>query len=100
VGALVAANVLDARSSMGGYETNPLLRDTQGRFSPGRTVMIKSAASGGMLLLQLLLHKKMPEQELEKPCAVVNFAAAAVVGATAFRNAKIARAAPTVLANH
>jgi hypothetical protein len=31
----------------------------------------------------------MPEQSIEKPSAVVNFAAAAAVGATAFRNTRI-----------
>lgn len=89
VGALIAANVLDARSSVGRYETNPLLCDSQGRFNTRRSVAIKSAASGGMLVLQVVLHRRMPEQSLEKPSAVVNFAAAAAVGATAFRNTKI-----------
>jgi hypothetical protein len=89
VGALIAVNVLDARSSVGRYETNPLLRDSQGRFNTRRTVMVKSAASGGMLLLQVVLHKRMPEQSLEKPSAAVNFTAAAAVGATAFRNTRI-----------
>lgn len=89
VGALVAVNVLDARSSAGRYETNPLLRDSQGRFNTRRTVMVKSAASGGMLLLQVALHRRLPEQSLEKPCALVNFAAAAAVGATAYRNTRI-----------
>ena len=89
VGALIAVNVLDARSSVGGYETNPLLRDSQGRFNTRRTVMIKSAASGGMLVIQMVLHRRMPEQSLEKPSAVVNFAAAAAVGTTAFRNTRM-----------
>jgi len=89
VGALIAVNVLDARSSVGRYETNPLLRDSQGRFNTRRTVMVKSAASGGMLLLQVVLHRRMPEQSLDKPSTVVNFTAAAAVGATAFRNTRI-----------
>jgi len=89
VGALIAVNVLDARSSVGRYETNPLLRDSQGRFNTRRTVMIKSAASGGMLAIQMVLHRRMPEQSLERPSAVVNFAAAAAVGSTAFRNTRI-----------
>lgn len=89
VGALIAVNVLDARSSVGRYETNPLLRDSQGRFNTRRTVMVKSAASGGMLLLQVVLHRRMPEQSLEKPSAVVNFAAATTIGATAYRNTRM-----------
>jgi hypothetical protein len=42
-----------------------------------------------MILVQLLLQKQKPEQRLEKPAAIVNFAAAAVVGATAYRNTKV-----------
>jgi len=75
-GAVIAVNVLTSRSSVGRYETNPLLRDSQGRFNTRRAVMIKSAASGGMLMLQAVLHKRTPEQSLEKPSTVVNFAAA------------------------
>jgi hypothetical protein len=87
--ALAAANVLDARSSVGHYESNPLLSNGQGRFSAGRGIAVKSAASGGMLLVQVLLLKRKPEQRLEKPAAIVNFAAAAAVGVTAYRNTKI-----------
>lgn len=86
---LAAANVMDARSSVGRYETNPLLQNGQGRFSVGRGIAVKSAASGGMILVQLLLQKRMPEQRLEKQAAIVNFAAAAAVGATAYKNTKI-----------
>jgi hypothetical protein len=42
-----AANVLDARSSAGHNEANPLLRNGQGRLSVGRWAEIRSAASGG-----------------------------------------------------
>ncbi len=89
VAVLATANVMDARSSMGRYETNPLLQNGQGRFSAGRGIAVKSAASGGMILVQLLLQKRMPEQRLEKQAAIVNFAAAAAVGGTAYRNTKI-----------
>jgi hypothetical protein len=89
VAVLGAVNVMDARSSAGGLETNPLLRNGQGRFSAGRAVAVKSAASGGMVLVQLLLLRRMPEQRLEKPAAIANFVAAAAVGATAYRNTKI-----------
>ena len=85
---LATANVMDARTSMGGLETNPLLRNGHGRFSAGRAVAVKSAASGGMVLVQLLLLRRMPEHRLEKPAALANFAAAAVVGVTAYRNTK------------
>jgi hypothetical protein len=90
VAAVVAVNVLDARSSAGRYETNPLLQNGRGQFSAGRAIAIKSGATGGILLLQVLLRKRTPEQSLEKPSAIVNFAAAAVVGATAYRNTRVA----------
>jgi hypothetical protein len=89
VAALATAHVMDARSSMGRYEANPLLQNGQGQFSPGRGFAVKAAASGGMILVQMLLQRRRPEQRLEKQAAIVNFAAAAVVGATAYRNSKI-----------
>jgi hypothetical protein len=89
VAVLAVVNVLDARSSAGGLETNPLLRDGQGRFNTRRAATVKSAASGGIVLVQLLLMKRMPEQRLEKSAAIANFVAAAAVGATAYRNTTI-----------
>lgn len=86
---LATAHVMDARSSVGRYEVNPLLQNGQGRYSTGRGIAVKSATSGGIILVQLLLQKRRPEQRLEKPAAIVNFAAAAVVGAAAYRNTKI-----------
>jgi hypothetical protein len=86
VAALAAVNVMDARSSVGRYETNPLLQDGQGRFSPGRAIAVKSAASGGILVLQALLMRRRPQEKLERPAALINFAAAAAVGAVAYRN--------------
>jgi hypothetical protein len=82
VASLVTVNVLDARSSMGRYETNPLLQNSQGRFSVGRAIAVKSAASGGMILVQLLLKR-------EKASTIVNFAAAGTLGATAYRNSRV-----------
>lgn len=89
VAVLAVVNVMDARSSAGGLETNPLLRDGQGRFNAGRAAAVKSAASGGIVLVQLLLMKRMPEQRLERSAAIANFAAAAAVGATAYRNTTV-----------
>jgi hypothetical protein len=89
VAALAAVNVMDARSSVGRYETNPLLRDGQGRFNTGRAIAVKSAASGGILLVQFLLMRRNPQERLEKPAAIINFAAAATVGAIAYRNTRV-----------
>jgi hypothetical protein len=89
VAALVTVNVLDAHSSAGHYETNPLLQNSQGRFSTGRAIAVKSVASGGLILVQLLLRRRNPEQGLEKTSAIVNFAAAGALGATAYRNTRV-----------
>src|SRR5512139_2901116 len=91
VAVLAAVNVADASTSFGRYEANPLLRNGQGQCSAGRAIAVKSAASGGLLLVQALLLKRMPEERLEKPAAIVNFAAAATVGAVAYRNTKTTR---------
>jgi ABC-type Fe3+ transport system permease subunit len=50
---------------------------------------VKSAASGGIILAQVLLMRRMPQERLEKPAAIVNFAAAATVGAIAYRNTRV-----------
>lgn len=89
VAAVVAANIADAGYSAGRAEGNPLLRNAQGGFSAQRAVLIKSAGTGGMVLLQCLLRKRMPEEGVEKPAAIVNFAAAGALGALAYRNSTI-----------
>ena len=88
VAVLAAANVADASTSAGCYEANPLLQNRQRQFSAGRAIAVKSAASGGLLLVQLLMMKRRPEERLEKPAAILNFAAAAAVGSVSYRNTK------------
>ena len=92
VGLLVAANFADVHSSRGLAETNRLLRNRQGGMDLPRSVVIKSAASGGFLLLEAVLLRKLPEERLEQPFMVINSAAAAAVTATAVRNYRIPRA--------
>jgi hypothetical protein len=89
--ALVAASALDVRSSLGGYEINPLLRNAQGQFSTPRSIALKSGAIGGMLLAQLILTRKMPDSALYRPLGILNFSAAGVVSATALRNSRLRR---------
>jgi len=60
-------------------------------FSVG-AVVVKSVASGGMLLVQALLRRRMPEQ-IEKPASLVNFASAATMGAVAYYNTTTPRPA-------
>ena len=96
--ALTAANVLDAHSSRGGKELNPLLRGPSGNFSPRKAIVVKSAASGGFLLLQVILIKKMPDQNLYRPFAITTAAATGFTAATATRNYTLrSTKAPTYL---
>ncbi|MGA2326206.1 MAG: hypothetical protein ABSH05_07950 [Bryobacteraceae bacterium] len=84
--ALAAANIFDAHSSMGRMETNPLLRNSQGQFNGARGVAFKSAAAGGMLVVQSVLARRNPE--MYKTGTVVNFVAAGALGVTAARNSR------------
>jgi hypothetical protein len=97
VALVVAANCVDIHSSRGLGETNPLLRDGRGGFDLPRGVMIKSAATGGFLLMEFVLLRKMPRQKLEKPFAITNAMAAAAVAATAARNYGTPRTDPAGL---
>lgn len=85
--ALTAAHLLDAFSSRGAPEVNPLMRNAQGRFSVGRAFAWKSAASGSMLGVEALLIRKNPETA--KSAAIVNFVAAGAVAGVAFRNTRV-----------
>ncbi len=99
VAALVAANVFDVHSSLGRSEANTLLRDAQGRFNPQRGLLIKSSASGGSLLLQVLLFRIRGGEDLYKPAAIANFGCAGAIGSIALHNARIStpRATPDYL---
>jgi hypothetical protein len=96
--ALTAANVLDVHSSRRGNELNPLLRGPDGNFSSRKAFVVKSAASGGFLVLQVVLIKKMPDQNLYKPFAITTAAAAGFTAVSATRNYALQRAnAPAYL---
>ena len=84
---LTAAHVLDAFSSRGAPELNPLMRNAQGRFSVGRAFAWKSAAAGSILGVEALLIRRNPETA--KSAAIVNFVAAGAVAGVAFRNTRV-----------
>jgi hypothetical protein len=94
VAALGASNAADLHSSSGLWETNPLLRGPHGRFNARKGVLIKSIASGGLALLEVILLKKMPEMDLHKPFAITNMVVTGVVATTAVRNYHIPRKPP------
>ena len=50
--AFAAVNLLDAHSSAGKRELNPLLSNSEGRFSARKAAMIKSAVGGGFFAVQ------------------------------------------------
>jgi hypothetical protein len=85
--ALTAANLLDARSSAGAMEANPLLRNPQGGFSMGRAFAFKSVASGGLLVFEAYLIRKKPEYA--KTSALVNFVSAGALAGVAARNGTV-----------
>src|SRR6266545_1912132 len=85
VAVLVAANVMDARSSWGKYELNPSLSGNNGRF--GRQgALLKLGIVGGTFVLESWLLRHQHSARFYRRVALVNFGSAAVTGATAFRN--------------
>ncbi len=84
VAALAAASVLDARSSWGRQELNPLLQGPNGRFS-ARSIEIKSALVGAGIAVQWIALRRH-SQKLEKPFGFVNLAAAGLTTGAAVHN--------------
>jgi hypothetical protein len=82
--ALAGSSALDGWSSIGGSESNPLLRNSRGQFSAARGAELKSTAVGGTVALELLFSRHRPEAR--KASAIVNFIAAGGVGGVAIRN--------------
>jgi hypothetical protein len=91
--AFVAVNVLDAHSSSGRLEGNPLLRDSYGVFSGRKALVVKSAAGGGFFALQCWLAHKNPSENYYKTFSVATGAATAALGAVAVRNYSVGKAA-------
>jgi hypothetical protein len=92
--ALAAVNVLDVHSSMGHGEANPLFRDNQGRFAPGKTILIKSAIAGGFFSYQLWRVRAHPEKNSYVPFTIMNGIAAGALGGVAAHNYSLPRPAP------
>lgn len=84
--AYAAANILDAKSSMGKMEANPFLQNADGTFNSGRAAGLKAGAGAGLLGMQLWMIHKHPEKNLYKSFTVVNGAAAGALGAVAYSN--------------
>ena len=80
---LASVTIADVQSSMGRYESNPLLRSQDGRFN-SRGVALKGLLVGAALGTQYLMLKKSPQGSAY--AATANFAAAAVTGAVVVHN--------------
>lgn len=87
--ALLAATSLDAASSWGKYEGNPLLRSSNGTFG-AQGVSLKFAIAGAMLAPQLLFRKN---HRATKFFTIANFAQAGMFTGVAIHNFGIPRPA-------
>ena len=83
VATVTAAQTLDAHSSWGKYEANPLLRSPDGRFGV-RGVAVKSGIVAGSLTVQVLLLRKWPKAR--KVATITNFVLSGVMVGIAARN--------------
>lgn len=70
--ALVAGSAIDAHSSYGKRELNPILKGSDGRFD-GRSTLIKSAITGGMILWQELQIRKLAKGKPHDQKALMKF---------------------------
>ena len=59
--AFAVINALDAHSSAGRVEANPLLRNANGTFSGKRAALLKSGAGAGFLAVQWWVGRENPE---------------------------------------
>ncbi len=85
VAAVVVASALDAHSSWGQPELNPLLAGSGGRFGT-RSLAVKSALTGGSVAALWLILRRHPG--FERPAAATNTALAASFVAAAVHNSK------------
>ena len=81
--AVVAASALDAHSSWGKQEANPLLANRAGQFGT-RGIALKGVITAGALGTQWLMLRHRPEAR--RAATLTNFGVAAVYGAVAAHN--------------
>jgi hypothetical protein len=84
--ALTAATMVDAHSSWGHNEINPVLRGPNGRFGVQGLAM-KALITTGVIGTQYFLLKRTPQAE--KYGVITNFALAGVLGTAAMYNYKL-----------
>ncbi len=84
--AFAVVNALDAHSSQGRREANPLLRGNNGQFSNGKAALIKGALGGGFFAWQVWTARKHPEVNYYKTFTLSNTAVTGGLGLIAARN--------------
>jgi hypothetical protein len=84
--ALAAGSAMDAYSSVGGVEANPLMRSPNGNFNLGRGIALKGGVSAALLCVQSFLIRRSPDHRAAKTAAFVNFGVGAALAGTAIRN--------------
>jgi hypothetical protein len=84
---LAAAQADDAHSSWGKCEANSLLAGAGGQFD-GKSLLLKSAAVGGLAFFEQLTGQKHPK--FYRVFSVVNFGISGGLGAVAAHNYSIA----------
>ena len=84
--AYAAVNLIDAHSSQGHAEANPLLRGSNGSFSGGKAAAVKGALGAGFFLWQHRMIRKNPERNYHKTFTFATAGAAGAMGAVAAHN--------------
>ncbi len=85
-------NFLDAHSSAGKRELNPLLSNSQGRFSARKAALIKSAVGGGFFAVQWWMARKNRDADYYRTFTIANSAMTAGLGTVAVHNYGVPRA--------
>jgi hypothetical protein len=85
IAALLGGTTMDAASSWGKSESNPLLRSANGTFGM-KGLMIKGGLAGAMLAPEIMMRNN---EDAKKKLAIVNFIAAGVFSAVVFHNLTI-----------
>ncbi len=98
--ALAGAEAMDAASSQGASEANPLLRNSGGQFSITRGITIKGLAVGGVLLFEAIVARHHPGRDNFRIFTIANSAGAAALGAVAVHNYQVTSAPPAYLVAH
>ena len=90
--AFAAVNLLDAHSSIGKRELNPLLSNSQGRFSARKAALIKSAVGGGFFAVQWWMARKNREADYYRTFTIANSGMTAGLGMVAVHNYGVPKA--------